>query len=287
MSTATQIELFPSREMVTRGHRSVENAGRHNRLNSGVFSYRHIGAPIPISASTRRMTSRVPVALALSAAGIGLAAIGASATISYSVETAGRLMGALAATADFMALILPTAACTLWRARRRMLAMVAWALSVAAVGITTMNVAGFVGQRADLFLGGRELASTERALVLERLGRLRAERATISETRPVAAIVLAIRNATRADIDNQRAALIAARQRDEIDRDLAELEPKIASLPAVTMIDPSAGVLAEILRLPADIDLRRIRLALFLVLPLCSGLMLALALAVGTSERAP
>jgi hypothetical protein len=283
MSAAAQIELFPSREIAM--NKSIENIGRYNRRNSGAFSYRHIGAPVPISAPTGRMTSRIPVALALGAAGVGLAVIGATATITYSVETTGRLMGALAATADFMALILPAAACALWRARRRLLAMAAWALSVAAVGITMMNVGGYIGQRADLFLGGRELASTERALVLERLGRLRAERATISETRPVAAITLAIRNATRADVDNQRAALIAAKQRDELDRDLAQLEPKIASLPTITMIDPSAGVLAEILRLPPDIDLRRIRLALFLVLPLCSGLMLALAFAVGCDRH--
>jgi hypothetical protein len=282
--TATQIELFPGIKIPQR------EISRRNQL---VVVGDQPPGPIPISGQILppkyryRMSGRVPVALALGAAGIGLAAVGASATVSYSVESAGPLMGALAAAADFMALILPTAACTLWRSRRRMLALAAWALSAAAVSITVMNVAGFIGQRTDLFLGGRELASTDRTLVLEQLGRLRAERATITDTRPVAAIVLAIRNATRTDIDSQRADLIAAKRRDEIDRDLAELEPKIASLPAVTMIDPSAGVLGEILRLPADIDLRRIRLALFLVLPLCSGLMLALALAVGTSERTP
>jgi hypothetical protein len=284
MSTATQIELFPGIKIPQR------EIPKRNQL---IVVGDQPRGPIPISGQILppkyrcRMSSRVPVALALGAAGVCLAVVGAAATISYSVETTGRLMGALAATADFMALILPTAACTLWRVRRRMLAMTAWVLSVAAVSITTVNIAGFIGQRTDLFLGGRELASTERAVILERLGRLRAERATITETRPAAAIVLAIRNATRDEIDNQRAALITAKRRDEIDRDLAELEPKIASLPAVTMIDPSAGVLAEILRLPADIDLRRIRLALFLGLPLCAGLLLALALAVGTSERAP
>ena len=79
---------------------------------------------------------------------------------------------------------------------------------------------------------------------------------------------------------------IAAR-RDEIDRDLAALEPRLRMLPAVTMIDPSASVLADILRLPSEIDLRRIRLALCLVLPLTGGLVLALALAVGAATILP
>jgi hypothetical protein len=277
--SATQLTLFAGVKT------PIAERPKHYRRQD--FAVLPISVSAPRYQARCRMSGRVPVSLALAAAGIGLAVVGATATIGYSIETTGPLMGALAATADFMALILPASACMLLRARRHLLALAAWALSVAAVTVTVSNIAEFIGQHTDSFLGTRELASTERAVVLERLGRLRTERATISETRPPAEITLAIRNASRTDVDNQRTALIVAKRRDEIDRDLAELEPKIAGLPAVSMIDPSAGVLAEILRLPADVDLRRIRLALFLVLPLCSGLMLALALAVGTSERAP
>jgi hypothetical protein len=197
------------------------------------------------------------------------------------------LMAALAGAADTMTLVLPAAACALWRARRHLLAMAAWTMWTVAAGITVANVAGFIGQHTDSFLGARELASTEHALVLERLGRLRAERATITETRPAGVIAAAIHNARRSEIEKLRIAMAIAARRDEIDRDLAALEPRLRMLPAVTMIDPSASVLADILRLPSEIDLRRIRLALCLVLPLTGGLVLALALAVGAATLLP
>jgi hypothetical protein len=51
---------------------------------------------------------------------------------------------------------------------------------------------------------------------------------------------------------------------------------------------PSAAVLADILRMPADeIDLRRIRLAVLLVLPLTSGLLVAMATALTAKEPRP
>jgi hypothetical protein len=228
---------------------------------------------------------RVLAALVIGLVGIGLAAIGMTATITYSVETTGIVMGAIAAAADVMALVMPAAASALWGTRRRLLAMAAWAMWATAAMLATVNVAGFIGQHTDSFLGARQLQSTERALVLERLGRLRAERTTIAESRPVGAITVAIRNAGRAEIDGQRAALATAKRRDEIERDLAALEPRFATLPAVTMVDPSAGVLAEILQLPSEIDLRRIRLALLLVLPLCAGPVLAIGIGVMGSLR--
>ena len=77
-----------------------------------------------------------------------------------------------------------------------------------------------------------------------------------------------------------------AKRRDAIDVELAGLEPRLAGLPAVTMADPSAAVLADILRMPADeIDLRRIRLAILLALPLTSGLLVAMAMAIGTAKE--
>jgi hypothetical protein len=45
-------------------------------------------------------------------------------------------------------------------------------------------------------------------------------------------------------------------------------------------------VLADILRIPADeIDLRRIRLAILLILPLTSGLLVAMALAIASAKE--
>jgi hypothetical protein len=46
------------------------------------------------------------------------------------------------------------------------------------------------------------------------------------------------------------------------------------------------AVLADILRMPADeIDLRRIRLAVLLTLPLTAGLLMAMAMAIGTAKE--
>jgi hypothetical protein len=248
------------------------------RKRSGMIAAPTTPAPPP---TRGRNAGRVLAAVVLGTAGLGLAAIGAVATITYSLETTGALMAALAAAADVVALILPAAACSLWTVRRRLLAAVAWCLWIAATTITASNIAGFIGQHTDSFLAGREVASTERTLVLERLGRLRAERAKISETRPIGAISVAIQNSRAADLEALRTARAIAQRRDAIDAELAGLETRVVTLPAVSSIDPSATVLAEILRLPSEFDLRRIRLAILLVLPLTSGLLIAMALAIG------
>jgi hypothetical protein len=237
--------------------------------------------PTPSPLTHGRNAGRVLAAGILGMAGFALAAIGAVATVTYSLETTGNLMAALAAAADAVALILPAAACALWTVRRRLLAAVAWCLWIAATGITAANVAGFIGQHTGAFLAGREVASTERTLVLERLGRLRAERAKISETRPTGAITVAIQNSRAAELETLRTALAMAKRRDAIDLELTGLETRVATLPTVSAIDPSASVLAEILRLPSEVDLRRIRLAILLLLPLTSGLLIAMALAIG------
>jgi hypothetical protein len=49
------------------------------------------------------------------------------------------------------------------------------------------NVAGFIGEHSDSFFGKRETESVERGLTLDRVTRLRNERASIHEQRPVAA----------------------------------------------------------------------------------------------------
>jgi hypothetical protein len=228
---------------------------------------------------------RVMAGLALGAVGVGLAGIGAAATVTYSLATGGLLLGALAAAADVMALIMPAAGCALWRMRRRLLTLCAWGMWILGVMFTAANLAGYVGQHADTFTGARELQSTERSLVLERLERLRTERRAISEARPAGAIAIAIREARRSEQPELRTALETAKRRDVVDADLRELESKISTLPAVSMADPSARTLADILRVPSELDLRRLRLALCLVLPLSAGFLVALGAAIGRGQR--
>jgi hypothetical protein len=248
----------------------------------------HAFQPVP-TPSRGRNAGRIVAAGILGAAGVALASVGAVATVTYSLETTGTLMAVLAGSADATSLMLPASACCLWKTRRRSLAVVAWCMWLAATSITAANVAGYIASHTDVFLAGREVASTERQLVLERVNRLRTERAGIREQRPIGAITVAIQNARQADLEGLRTALAMAKRRDAIDAELSNVAPRLAGLPAVTMTDPSAAVLADILRLPAgEIDLRRIRLAVLLTLPLTAGLLMAMALAIGMrSERAP
>jgi hypothetical protein len=273
-------------------HHSRPNGGNHSPINKpAARAIEPAADPIKSLPPTpaRGRIGRILAAAILGMAGVGLGAIGATATITYSLESTGTLMAALAAAADATSLIMPASACCLWKSRRRLLAAVAWCMWLAATSITAANVAGYIASHTDVFLAGREVASTERQLVLDRVNRLRSERGAISERRPIGAITVAIQNAHVAELEALRTALVMAKRRDAIDLELAGLEPRLAGLPAVTMADPSAAVLADILRLPADeIDLRRIRLAVLLILPLTSGLLVAMAMAIGTAkERAP
>jgi hypothetical protein len=228
--------------------------------------------------------------VALAATGIVLAAVGMSATISYAVKIAAGpdrlLLAVLAAAADVLALLLPSAAVGLWRARRRLVAIGACVLWLVAAVTTLSNLAGFANTSADAFASARETKATERALVLDRVARLRSERAAIMERRPVGAIVVAIGDVPRSRIAAERQALATAKRRDQIDAELVGLEHMVETLPAVTAADPSAAGLAGVVALVtgghvtvAQDALRRIRLALVLVLPLTGGLVLAIGLA--------
>ncbi len=103
-------------------------------------------------------------------------------------------------------------------------------------------------------------------------------------------ITLAIRNAKRAHVDDERAALSIARHRDQLDADLAGPEHSIGTLPAVTAADPAAAGIADIVysitgRIVAEQVLRRLRLALLLALPLAGGLVLAVGAAVAARRK--
>jgi hypothetical protein len=70
-----------------------------------------------------------------------------------------------------------------------------------------------------------------------------------------------------------------ATRRDAVDAELLDLESKVPALPQITMNDPSAAVLSEITGATISEDsLRRLRLALLLVLPLCGGFVLPVAM---------
>jgi hypothetical protein len=180
--------------------------------------------------------------------------------------------------ADALVLFMPAAIVALWRWRSPAVILAA-ALWLTAACVTLANLSGYVGSREDYFRAGRETQSMERAVVLERLARLRQERAGISEARPVGALNAAIRNARRSDKPGLREALAVAHRRDAVERDLTAMESRLPAVPQVAMADPSASVLSEITATNiSETDFRRLRLGLWLALPLTGGLVLSIAL---------
>jgi hypothetical protein len=104
---------------------------------------------------------------------------------------AGTLLSGLSVSADVLALILPTTACTLWTDRRRMAAAVAWALWTITIATALMATVGFAALNIADTTAARAKTVTERAALTARIEQLRTERGGITESRSVAAEITA------------------------------------------------------------------------------------------------
>jgi hypothetical protein len=136
------------------------------------------------------------------------------------------------------------------------------------------------------YRGGREAEATGRAIILERLERLRGERRTITETRPIGAITALINDAHRSEQPALRAAREIAKRRDAIDAELVTFEQRLASLSRVVTGDASAAVLSAITSAAiSESMVRRFRLACLLAPPLYGGLVVAIGLALVPATR--
>ena len=253
-------------------------------------------APVsdPVVLPTTAAAARVPVTgrlgrvlgtAILACVGLALAAIGMVETTSYSLRVGGPLLAALAICADALVLFMPAALAALWR--RRSPAMIAAAgLWLVGGAITLANLSGYIASSDDEFRAARESRSMQRAITLERLGRLRIERAAISEMRPVAALNVAIRSARRPNKPALREALAVAERRDALDGELSALAAQLPSIPQTAIIDPSASVLSDISGTSiSEHSLRRARLMFLLLLPLCGGIVLSIALSLLPAPR--
>ncbi len=241
-------------------------------------------AAVAMSVSAVRGPSRtgrfgsVLGAAILAGVGVALAAIGMTETTTYSLGVGGPLLGALAICADTLVLLMPAAIAALWR--RRSPAMIA-AMGLWLVGgaVTIANLSGYIGSSDDEFRAVRQSRSMERALALERVERLRTERAAISEMRPVGALNLAIRSARRSNKPALHQALAMAERRDALEAELSALAADLPAIPPTAIIDPSASVLSEVSGTSiSENSLRRARLMFLLLLPLCGGVVLSIAL---------
>jgi hypothetical protein len=218
-------------------------------------------------------------AVALAAVGVGLSAIGMVETATYAMAVGGVLFCALAIAADVLTLTMPSVIGTLWR-RRSPAVLLAGLLWCAGAAVTIANLAGYVGEHVERHQAGRQTMATGRNLAMERLERLQGERRAIVETRPAAAITVALNDARRSERPALREALALARRRDTLDLELVSFEGRLSEIPQVATTDASAAVLSDIGGTAiSDVALRRLRLALLLGLPLCGGLVLSLAFA--------
>jgi len=217
-------------------------------------------------------------AASLAVVGVVLAAIGMVETTAFASRVGGLLFAALAVCADALVLVMPAAVAALWR-RRSPAAIAAAALWLVGCAVSLANLSGYIGSSDDGFLAARTSQSLQRSLALEELARLRRERAAIIEMRPVNALRVALPNARRSHQPALREALAVATRRDALDAALSTFAAKLPNIPQIATVDPSANVLSEITGAKvSETSLRRLRLLLLLVLPLCGGFAFSLAL---------
>ena len=219
----------------------------------------------------------VAAAVCLAAVGITLSTVGMVETASYAMAVGGVLFCALAVSADLLTLTMPSVVGALWR-RRSPAVVLAGALWCAGAAVTVANLAGYVGEHVEQYQNSRQTLATGRSMALERLARLKDERKAIRETRPPAAIAAALNDARRSERPALREALAVAKRRDALDIELTAFEQQLGGISQVTTADASAAVLSDISGTTVpERELRRLRLALLLGLPLCGGLVLSLA----------
>jgi hypothetical protein len=228
---------------------------------------------------------RILGSVVLASVGVTLAVVGMVETTTFATRVGGMLFASLAVCADLLVLLMPAAAAALWRRRSPAFALAA-ALWLVGAAATLANLSGYIGSSDDAFRAARETQSIERTVQLEHLERLRDERAAISEMRPVGGLRLAIRNALLSKRPALREALAMAERRDALEVELSAAAASLPAIPTTAIVDPSASVLSEISGATiSDITLRRVRLLLLLMLPLCGGVVLSLALSI-LPERA-
>jgi hypothetical protein len=160
---------------------------------------------------------------------------------------ASTLLSGLSVSADVLALILPTAARTLWTDRRCMAAAIAWALWTITIAVALMATIGFAAL---------DIADMTAARLAARIERLRSARGGITESRSVAAIEVELqrtqpgaatvwratagcRDVTLPASEEVCAPVLALRQaqataerRDVLDADLREAESQLRLLPS-------------------------------------------------------
>ena len=284
----------------------VESAAHAVHLLSG--GGQPVGSTIAAARLARAAGGAALAALALAVAWFGIRINAWYGGTLGRTPDASTLLSGLSISADVLALVLPTAARTLWTDRRRMAAAVAWALWTITIAVALMATVGFAALNIADTTAVRASTVTERAGLTARIDRLRSERGGIAESRSVATIEAELQRAQPGAATVWRAtagcrdvtlpasgeicaAVVALRQaqataehRDVLDADLREAESQLRLLPPVTAADPQADTAARLLSWMSfglitvtsnDISLTRI--AGMTLVPQLAGLVLMLA----------
>lgn len=185
-------------------------------------------------------------------------------------------LAGLAAAGDLLAIVLPTGASALWRARRPVLATAAWMAWIAAATLAILASVGFIElNTGDTAAGRQSIVATLAAVADQR-------------TASIAAAQLAVVTATRAREAECMVRGPKCRDREADERAaLAVLGSAIAApipaAPAVGTADPQVTAslrLAKWAGLPVGADdVVNLRLALMAALPNIGGLVLAFGVA--------
>lgn len=249
----------------------------------------------------------------LGAAALALGAIGVVLNARFAAsfgqtDDAAWILAGIGIVIDLIAILLPVAAGQLWRQRCYLSAVGAWAVWVVAIMMTLLAASGFAATHIGDAVSGRSKISDEAAGLTQTLQRLRAERAQIAERRaietidaelqaaqpaagPVWRITSGCTDVTRPEsaklceqVQRLRQARGEAVRRDAIDRDTKAVEQRLAVLPAVTVGDPGAAMVTELVtwlsRGAVQIvqrDVERARILGLMILPSLAGLLLGFA----------
>lgn len=288
---------------------TVQSAAQGQKLANGVTQL--VGSSMTSLRATRAVGGTALAAMAVAVAWFGIqinAWYGSS--LGRNSEASGLLAG-LSVSADVLALILPTAARTLWSDQQRMAAAVAWALWTITIAVALMATIGFAALNIADTTAARTKVVTERTALTTRAERLRTERSNITESRSVAAIeaelqraqpsAAAVWRATAgcrdvtlpasgevcAPILALRQAQATAERRDVLDADLREAESQLRLLPSVLVTDPQVDTAARLLSWMSfglltvtSSDIQLFRIASMTLMPQLAGLVLMLAAAI-------
>ena len=238
-----------------------------------------------------------------------------AASFGQTIEAA-ILLAAIGLAVDLLAVLLPTVGAELWRRRAVVSAMAAWSIWVAALTMSLLAATGFAATNIGDAVAGRDKIVSESASLRDLIGQLRAERATITETRAAAAIDAELqqaqpgaqavwkitsgcRDVTRqtsaracVTVQQLREAFATAERRDALDAQLRQSEARLAGLPPLVAADPQAKTAAEVIAWitaghlkPGERDIAWLRTIGLALAPSFAGVVALLALLLVRGRR--